>query len=75
MHYHYEHQLWADQLLGYTEAILAKDYLGVVYQSNWESWGDYGPSKKSISSRVVRSAKRLLKKLYFKLRILTRILG
>ena len=74
-HYHYEHQLWADQLLGYTETILAKDCLGVVYQSNWESWGDYGPSNKSVSSRVLRSAKRLLKKLYFKLRILTRILG
>ena len=74
-HYHYEHQLWADQLLGYTEAILAKDCLGVVCQSNWESWGDYGPSNKSVSSRVLRSTKRLLKKLYFKLRILTRILG
>jgi hypothetical protein len=74
-HYHYEHQLWADQLLGYTEAILAKDCLGVVYQSNWESWGDYGPSNKSVSSRVLRSAKRLIKKLFFKLRILTRILG
>jgi hypothetical protein len=49
--------------------------LGVVYQSNWESWGDYGPSNKSVSSRVLRSTKRLLKKLYFKLRILTRILG
>jgi hypothetical protein len=74
-HYHYEHQLWADQLLGYTEAILAKDCLGVVYQSNWESWGDYGPSNKSLASRVLRSTKRLLKKLYFKLRILPRILG
>ena len=31
-HYHYEHQLWADQILGYKEDILAHDYLGVVYQ-------------------------------------------
>lgn len=73
-HYHYEHQLWADQVLGYTEPILAKDYLGVVYQSNWESWGDYGPSKKNIASLVWRSTKRVLKKLQFKLRLLTRIL-
>lgn len=73
-HYHYEHQLWADQLLGYTEKILAKDYLGVVYQSNWESWGDYGPSTKKVSSQILRSAKRVVKKIAFKLRVLPRIL-
>lgn len=74
-HYHYENQLWADQTLGYTETILAKDYLGVVYQSNWESWGDYGPYSKSVASRIWRSIRRLFKKLQFKLRILMRILG
>jgi hypothetical protein len=70
MHYHYEHQLWADQILGYSERILAHDYLGVVYQSNWESWGDYGPSKKSIFSLTWRSIKRILKKIQFKLSLL-----
>ena len=69
-HYHYEHQLWADQILGYKEKLLALDYLGVVYQSNWESWGDYGPSSKSISSRIWRSVKRVLKKMQFKLSLL-----
>jgi Family of unknown function (DUF6492) len=69
-HYHYEHQLWADQVLGFKENILAHDYLGVVYQSNWESWGDYGPSNKSIFSRVWRSIKRVLKKMQFKLSLL-----
>jgi hypothetical protein len=69
-HYHYEHQLWADQVLGYKEKILAFDYLGVVYQSNWESWGDFGPSNKSIASRVWRTVKRVLKKLQFKLSLL-----
>lgn len=66
-HYHYEHQLWADQVLGYKEKLLAHDYLGVVYQSNWESWGDFGPSSKSIASRVWRTVKRALKKVQFKL--------
>ncbi|QWE18907.1 DUF6492 family protein [Polynucleobacter corsicus] len=69
-HYHYEHQLWADQVLGYQERLLAHDYLGVVYQSNWESWGDFGPSSKSIASRVWRTVKRALKKLQFKLSLL-----
>jgi len=70
MHYHYEHQLWAHQVLGYKEDILAHDYLGVVYQSNWESWGDYGPSKKSLFSLIWRSIKRALKKVQFKLSLL-----
>jgi hypothetical protein len=69
-HYHYEHQLWADQVLGYKESLLAHDYLGVVYQSNWESWGDFGPSNKSLSSRVWRTVKRALKKTQFKLSLL-----
>jgi len=69
-HYHYEHQLWADQIIGYKEKLLAHDYMGVVYQSNWESWGDYGPSNKSILSRVWRSIRRVLKKTQFKLSLL-----
>jgi hypothetical protein len=70
MHYHYEHQLWADQVLGYQQNVLAHDYLGVVYQSNWESWGDYGPSNKSLLSLIWRSVKRILKKIQFKLSLL-----
>ena len=70
MHYHYEHQLWAHQVLGYKEKLLANDYLGVVYQSNWESWGDYGSSNKSFLSRVWRTIKRTLKKIQFKLSLL-----
>lgn len=70
MHYHYEHQLWTHQVLGYKEEILAHDYLGVVYQSNWESWGDYGPSNKSFASLAWRSVKRVLKKIQFKLSLL-----
>ena len=73
-HYHYEHQLWADQALGYKEKLLSQDYLGVVYQSNWESWGDYGGSTKSAPSIVWRSIKRVLKKAQFKLVILLRLI-
>lgn len=69
-HYHYEHQLWADQVLGYKEKLLAYDYLGVVYQSNWESWGDFGASNKSLASRVWRTIKRALKKAQFKLSLM-----
>ena len=70
MHYHYEHQLWAHQALGYKESLLTHDYMGVVYQSNWESWGDYGPSNKSFFSRMWRTSKRTLKKIQFKLSLL-----
>ena len=70
-HYHYEHQLWSDQILGYKEKVLAYDYLGVVYQSNWESWGDFGPSNKSVRSRLWRSIKRLIKKAWFKIKLLS----
>jgi len=73
-HYHYEHQLWADQVLGYKEHILARDYLGVVYQSNWESWGDFGPSSKALPSLVWRSVKRIIKKIQFKLSLLMSLL-
>jgi len=69
-HYHYEHQLWADQVLGYKEKLLAHDYLGVVYQSNWENWSDFGPSKKNIISRLWRIIKRALKKTQFKFLLL-----
>jgi hypothetical protein len=73
-HYHYEHQLWADQALGYKEKLLSQDYLGVIYQSNWESWGDYGGSTKSVPSILWRSLKRVMKKAQFKLSILLRLI-
>jgi len=66
-HYHYEHQLWVDQLLGYKESLLATDYLGVVYQSNWDHGNDYGVSHKKFTSRILRACKRSLKKLRFKI--------
>jgi len=69
-HYHYEHQFWQDQAMGYKEDILKYDYLGIVYQSNWQTWEDFGASNKSMPSRVLRSIKRLLKLLRFKLQLM-----
>ncbi len=67
-HYHYEHQFWSDKSLGYTEEILKKDYLGVVYQSNWQTWEDFGSTKKKLGSRILKRLKRFLKYLQFKLK-------
>jgi len=69
-HYHHEHQYWTDQKLGYTPEILAKDYLGIVFQSNWQTWEDFGRPGKSAVSRFVRSAKRMIKKFRFEIGVL-----
>jgi len=68
-HYHYEHQYWQDKMLGYTEAILKADYLGVVYQSNWQTWEDFGQPRKKLGSLMLRSIKRWLKFIQFRLRV------
>ena len=65
-HYHYEHQYWQDRKLGYTEDILRKDYLGVVYQSNWQTWEDFKHSRKKLPSLMLRSIKRWLKFVKFR---------
>ncbi len=69
-HYHYENQLWIDKTLGYTEKHLAKDYLGVVYQSNWEIWKHFGSKKKNIFSLGWRYVRRVSNKIIFKLRMI-----
>ncbi len=69
-HYHYENQLWIDRVLGYTEKKLAKDYMGVVYQSNWQIWKHYGGKKKSPISLGWRFIRRGLQILIFKIKIL-----
>ena len=69
-HYHYEHQYWQDRSLGYSDEILRKDYLGIVYQSNWQTWEDFGAPKKKLASRILRSIKRFLKYLQFRIKTL-----
>ena len=66
-HYHYENQLWIDKVLGYSEKHLSKDYLGVVYQSNWEIWKHFGSKKKNIFSLSWRYFRGVIKKIKFKL--------
>ena len=67
-HYHYEHQFWQDRSLGYVESILRKDYLGIVYQSNWQTWEDFGAPRKKLPSRILRSIKRFIKFMQFKIK-------
>lgn len=73
-HYHYENQLWIDRVLGYTETKLAKDYMGVVYQSNWQIWKHYGGKKKSAISLAWRFIRRGLQILIFKIKIFINLL-
>ena len=59
--YHYNWQFYAMQRLGETEAKVADNYLGVIYQSNWQHEMDYGQALKPLPSRVLRQVKRGLR--------------
>jgi hypothetical protein len=65
--YHYDWQYYTAQRLGETETKLKQNFLGVIYQSNWESELDYELSNKSFASRTLKSMKRFLRyiKSYF----------
>jgi len=55
--YHYDWQYFLMRRLGETEEKLADNYLGVLYQSNWESNLHFGKEAKSWPSRVLKSLK------------------
>ena len=59
--YYYDWHFYLQRRLGESLQKLTGNYLGVIYQSNWESNLDYGAPTRSVLSRVVRSAKRFLK--------------
>lgn len=59
--YHYDWQYFMMKRLGETEHNLKSNYLGVLYQSNWESNLNLGGSGKSFSSRVLKKVKRFLR--------------
>jgi hypothetical protein len=59
--YYYDWHFFLQRRLGESFQKLTGNYLGVIYQSNWESNLDNGVPMKSVLSRVVRSAKRFLK--------------
>ena len=59
--YYYDWHFFLQRRLGESLQKLTGNYLGVIYQSSWESNLDYGTPTKPVLSRVVRSAKRFLK--------------
>jgi hypothetical protein len=56
--YHYEWQYFVMRRLGETKAKVAQHYLGIIYQSAWESQMQLGPSSRSMPSRILRQVKR-----------------
>ncbi len=59
--YHYDWQYFMMKRLGETEDSLKSNYLGVIYQSNWESNLNHGDARKSLPSRLLKSVKRSLR--------------
>lgn len=60
--YHHEWQYFVMRRLGETPATLAEQFLGIVYQSNWEYELD-APGARSAASRLSRRWKRLRRRL------------
>lgn len=56
--YYYDWQYYLLRRLGERPNKLTANYLGVIYQSNWDSGMDYGGVQKSIFSRTLKSIKR-----------------
>lgn len=56
--YHYDWQYFLMKRLGETEAKLAQNYFGVIYQSAWDMDSHFGASKKSLPSQLLRRIKR-----------------
>lgn len=59
--YHYDWQYFLMRRLGETEEKLADNYLGVLYQSNWESNLHFGRGIKPLPSRFIKSLKRFFR--------------
>ena len=55
--YHYDWQYFLMKRLGETEAKVAKHYMGIIYQSAWESELNFGASQKSLPSRLLKRLK------------------
>jgi hypothetical protein len=58
--YHYDWQWHALKAMGETHENLARNFLGVVYQSNWYFELDAGSKTRPPLSRILRRAKRWL---------------
>ena len=62
--YHYDWQYFVMKRLGESEDKLKSSYLGVLYQSNWESHLNLGNDKKSLPSKILKKTKRFLRYLH-----------
>jgi len=56
--YHYDWQYFLMKRLGETEVKVAQHYLGMIYQSNWESELNLGQFQKTLPSRLLKRIKR-----------------
>ncbi len=61
--YHYDWQYYFLKRMGENEQLVAENFMGIIYQSNWESEMDYGTPKKSLPSRLLRRLKRVFRML------------
>ena len=61
--YHFDWQYYLAKRLGETESQVAKNYLGIISQSNWEVELDYGESQKGALSQANKRFKRFLKRI------------
>ena len=61
--YHYDWQFYLLRRQGETLEKLKRVYLGVIYQSSWETEMDYGAPSKSFISRFLKQTKRRLRQL------------
>ena len=61
--YHYDWQYYLLRRLGETNAKLKQNYLGVIYQSNWELEMGVGDSGKSFLSLLLKRIKRMIRRL------------
>lgn len=61
--YHYDWQYYWLKRMGESESKLAKNYLGVVYQSNWDISMDYGVPHKPLYSRLWKRTKSFARRL------------
>jgi hypothetical protein len=59
--YHYNWQYFLMKRLGESEKKLISNYLGVIYQSNWDSSLNNGGNRKSFASRTLRQVKSFLR--------------
>ncbi len=56
--YHYDWQYYLMKRVGESQEKLKQNYLGVIYQSAWETEVNLDPSRKNIFSRALKRIKR-----------------